>query len=252
MFPYFRPMYATSAAEVGKFFSWQPVPDKGKILQKFAARIAGDKAGPHLRKAWKYASDAIDFSPEIGSYFKGPHFLGPAHPMCADPNEKLSDIFYGAYIFMGEATEAEGLMRRPTFITSPTGNVPVFGKFYRKMTELLKSATDEMSAAGPLVPQRCRLMFDAENSTVRWFYHTARSQANFYESCLLRDRLLALAAQKTRTQEEIAEAKTLYNRWQQVLLDEKDNAKQALPVVEKISVLIFPATIPRTLRMPAI
>jgi hypothetical protein len=232
VFPAFRPCYGSSAAEINKFVWWEPVPEKEELLQRFAARLAGERAGPHVRNAWKYVSEAIEFSPELPSYYTGPYYLGPAHPMCADPDAKVPEVFYGQYLFHAEIADGEGIKLKPTFVTSPTGNVPVFGKFYRQMEDLLRRAVDETAAARPLVPDRCRLMFDAEDSPVRWFYHTARTEANFYESCQLRDRLIALAAQETRTQEEIAEARRTYERWRTVLLDEKANATEALPVME--------------------
>ncbi len=232
VFPAFRPCYGTSAAEINKFVWWDPVPDKEQLLQRFAARLAGERAGPHVRNAWKHVSDAIDFSPELPSYYTGPYYLGPAQPMCADPDAKLPEVFYGRYLFHAEIVDADGLKLEPTFVTSPTGNVPVFGMYYRRMEELLRLAADEMAAARPLVPERCRLMFDAEDSPVRWFYHTARTEANFYESCQLRDRLLAFAAQESRTEHQIADARRDYERWREVLLDEKANATEALPVME--------------------
>jgi len=232
VFPAFRPCYGTSAAEINKFVWWEPVPDKEKLLQEFAARLAGERAGPHVRRAWKHVSDAIEFSPELPSYYTGPYYLGPAHPMCADPEAKLPEVFYGRYLFHAEIADTEGLKLEPTFVTSPTGNVAVFGKFYRQMEACLKRAVDEMAAAKPLVPERCRLTFGAEDSPIRWFYHTARTEANFYESCQLRDRLLALAAREIKDPEQIAEARRIYGRWRDVLLDEKANANEALPVME--------------------
>ena len=232
VFPAFRPCYGTSAAEVSKLLWWDPVPDKEELLNSFARRIAGVGAGPHVRKAWKHVSDAIAWSPELPSYYTGPYYLGPAHPMCADPKADLPEVFYGYYFFYAEATDAEGAKKRPTFVTSPTGNALVFGKFYRRMEALLADAVAELEAAAPLVGQRHRLMFMAEASPVRWFYHTARAEANFYESCQLRDRLLALAARDSRTTDQMAEARRLYRRWREVLLDEKANAAQALPVMQ--------------------
>ena len=232
VFPAFRPCYGTSAAEINKFVWWEPVPDKETLLQEFAARLGGERAGPHVRRAWKHVSDAIEFSPELPSYYTGPYYLGPAHPMRADPEASVPDVFYGRYLFHAEIADAEGLKLEPTFVTSPTGNVPVFGEFYRKMEACLKRAVDEMDAARPLVPERCRLTFDAEDSPIRWFYHTARTEANFYESCQLRDRLLAFATQESKSPEQIAEARRTYERWREVLLDEKANASEALPVME--------------------
>jgi hypothetical protein len=233
VFPAFRPNYGTSATEVNKLTWWSPVGDKEEQLQQLAARIAGPEAGPHLRNAWRHVSEAIPWSPEIPSYYNGPAYLGAAHPMVADPEAKLPEVFYGYYLFLAEMTDAEGTKTRPTFVTSPTGsNVPAFGEYYRKMEGLLAQAMGEMAAADPLVPERSRLMFNAEASPMRWWYHTLRASANFYESCQIRDRVLALAAQPTRTTEEQAEAARLLARWREVLENERENAQAALPIVE--------------------
>ena len=135
VFPYFRPNYGSSAAEVFKHSWWEPTEPTEQVLGNLANRGAGSGAGPHLRAAWKYASEAVEWSPEQPAYYTGPYYLGPAHPMCVSPAEKLPDVFYGQFLFMAEATDAEGLKLRPIFVTSPSGNVPVFGRFYRKMAE---------------------------------------------------------------------------------------------------------------------
>jgi hypothetical protein len=82
------------------------------------------------------------------------------------------------------------------------------------------------------VPDRHRVMFESEESPIRWFYHIARTEANFYESCRLRDHLLALAANTEVTDAERQAAQPLYKQWREVLLDEKANAEAALPVME--------------------
>jgi hypothetical protein len=231
VFPAFRACYGTSAAEVNKFFWWQPAPDRETTLSRFADRLVGKAAGPHLRAAWRQVSAAIPWSPELPSYYTGPYYLGPAHPMCADPSAPVPDIFSGYYLFMAEMTDAEGLKARPTFVRSPTGNVPVFGRFYRKMEDHLRQAVAALEAAAPLVPPRCQLMFEAEASATRWFYHTARTEANFYESCQIRDRLLALAPGSLSAAQG-QEAGQQLARWRQLLEDEQHNAEQALPVAE--------------------
>ncbi|MEK7793619.1 MAG: hypothetical protein AAB353_03775 [Candidatus Hydrogenedentota bacterium] len=232
VFPAFRACFGTSAAEINKFFWWDPAPDKEDLLQRFAARLAGAEAGPHVRQAWKYVSDAIAYSPELPSYYTGPYYLGPAHPMCADPRAELPEVFFGYYLFMAEIADAEGTKSRPTFVKSPTGNVPVFGKFYRRMEDLLRRAVDEMELARPLVPERLRLTFEAEDSPTRWFYHTARTEANFYESCQLRDALLELADGNKPDSAAIERAREMYARWREVLADERANAQDALGVME--------------------
>jgi hypothetical protein len=152
--------------------------------------------------------------------------------MCISRGAALPRVFFGQFLFRGEQTDAEGLKFRPTFVTSPTGNVPVFGRFYRSMQACLEQAMAELQTAAQKVPDRNRLAFEAERSVLSWFYHTARAQANFYESCQLRDALLARAAQETRTSEEIEQAREMLARWEHVLRDEQANARAALPLVE--------------------
>ena len=228
VFPAFRPNFGTSASEVNKFLWWDEGLDHDALLERFAARIAGKEAGPHLRTAWKAVSDAIPWSPEIPSYYKGPYYLGPAHPMCADPNAELPELFNGYYLFLAEMADAEGMKKLPTYEKSPTGDVPVFARFYREMEKYLKQAVDSMDAARPLVDERHKLMFDAEDSPIRWFYHTARTEANFYESCQLRDRLWAAVGAPEKDLDALTKD---YERWRVVLMDELENAKASQPVM---------------------
>jgi len=245
VFPYFyRPFYATSSGEIGKSVWWQEnkvvsqkgdlvrVPiDKEKILQEYACRIAGSKAGPYLRRAWKYASQAIDFSPEIApNYFMGTYSIGPDHPMCADPDAVVPDVFYlngvGAY---DPKSNIKGV---PTFDKNPTKPGSEFGRYYRSMETCLKKAVDEMQAAGPLVPLRCQLTFQSEDAVIRYFYYTERTQANFYESCAIRDKLLSLIKKDNKSESELEDAKKLYDRWIVVLRDELENAESAIRIEE--------------------
>jgi hypothetical protein len=232
IFPAFRPCYGSSSAESGKLVWWDPSPDKEKSINRLASRIAGPEGGPHLREAWRHVSNAIPLVPEIPPYYTGPYYLGPGQPMCADPAAKLPEMFDGYYFFMAEITDAEGLKKRPIYFTSPRGDAIVFGDYYRKMETELALAVSEIDAAKPLVPPRKRLPFSSEETQTRWFYHTARTEANFYESCIIRDRVMELAKQPARSATETAEAGELLSRWRDVLLDEKANSEAALPVME--------------------
>ena len=217
VFPWFIPFLGASTAETFSYFWWQPAPDPEKFLQQFANRIAGRAAGPHLRRAWQYASQAMDYSPELGPYFSGVYYLGPAHPMCADPTAQLPDEFK---MFGGAS-----------FALPPTGDVPVFARLYRKMSDSLALSVKEINLANAVAPKTNRFAFDAEVSTLRWFYHTFRSTANYYESCLLRDKLLAIAKESEKSPAKVMEAKELYVQWRKTLLDEKENASEAIPVM---------------------
>jgi len=224
------PYDGSSAAEINKFLWWDPAPDQEDLLQRFAARIAGPSAGPHVRNAWRLVSEAIDFSPEIGPYYRGPHYLGPAHPMCADPQAKVPDVFNGYYLFLAEITAKDALEGRPTYLSAPRGNVPVFLRYYEQMEDRLKQAANEMNRARPLVPASCQLMFDAEDLPIQWFYRTARTQANFYASHQLREKLLGAT---DREEPDLDQANTLYLAWQETLKDEQENTRVAVEIAEQ-------------------
>jgi hypothetical protein len=226
----FRTLYGTSAAEIAKYAWWSPAPKAEDVLTSLAARLAGPEAGPRLRRAWRHVSDAIPFSPELPPYFVGPYYLGPAHPMVADPKAPLPAVFHGKFLFLAEATDAEGQKLRPAYLTAPRGDPVVFGRMYRDMEERLRKAAEEVRAAEPLVPPAHRVLFRAEVSSILWFYATARTHANFYESCRLRDRLHALADRPGPS--TLEEAKGLMARWTEVLKDESLNATEALPLAE--------------------
>ena len=229
VFPAFRPLYGTSAAEVNKHFWWDPVPEPGEVLETLARRIAGsEEAGDHLRRAWSHVSAAIEWSPVLPPYYTGPTYLGPAHPMCADLGASLPAVFDGLYLFRAEARDADGLIRHPTYDTEPFGDRDVFESFYRRMERCLQDAAEEVEAAAVRVPGRCQLAFDAEALAVRWFHHTIRTTANFYESCRLRDALGPESRGTGRSSDPAADRA----RWVEVLEDEYQNALSAVPVAE--------------------
>ncbi len=221
---WFRPNQGTTSAEVCKYASWNPAQDRETVLGKLAKRIAGsDEAAAHLRRAWAHVSEAIPWSPELPPYFLGPYYLGPTHPMFADPDGETPDCF---------KTESEFASH---FLTEARGDAEILGRCYRNMEHALSNAVKELDMAAAHVPRRCRPVFEAEVFPTRWFYHTARTHANFYESCRLRKSLLKYAAGDTRSPEETAKARSDYDRWCDVLENERENTKAAILVVGKDS-----------------
>jgi hypothetical protein len=197
-----------------------------------AKRAAGARAASRLRDAWTATSNAVEFSPELPSYYTGPYYLGPMHPMCADAAAPQPDIFNGRYLFHAEMQDEAGLKKEPTYQRSPGGNVAAFGEFYRRMKNCLSHAADDIRAATPLVDARHRLTFDAEAWPILWFYHTARTHSNFYESCKLRDAIAALSKKTALTSVEKADATRMLARWKEVLQDELKNTAEALPLIQ--------------------
>ncbi len=233
VFPAFRPFYGTSTGEINKFLWWTPVPDREQLLHDLARRIAGKKAAANLREAWKEVSAAIAWSPELPPYYTGPYYLGPMHPMCANREHALPEVFYGQYLFQAEHKDDVGLRKQPTFVADPRGDIAVFGDYYRRMHEHLERAAARICEADAQVDERHRLTFDAEASPILWFYHTARTHANFYQSCALRESIAELLNKPALSAEEKAAGLEQMARWKRILEDERQNTKQSRPLVER-------------------
>jgi len=233
VFPAFRPFYGTSTAEINKFIWWTPVPERESLLSDLARRIAGDRAASHLRSAWKHVSQAIAESPELPSYYTGPYYLGPMHPMCVNRHAALPQVFYGQYLFRAEHMDAEGLKKEPTFITDPSGDIGVFGEYYAKMDEQLQSAARNIREASKLVDERHRLSFHAEAIPILWFHHTAHTHSNFYRSCAIRSAITALLAKPVLSAEDRKSGLAQIGEWKKILEDEKNNTQQALPLLQQ-------------------
>ena len=254
-FPNFRPFYASTAAEIFKWRYWSPAPEPEPLLSDMAARIAGEKAGPRLRRSWHFVSEAIDYSPELPPYYTGPAYLGPAHPMCCDPAAPLPDIFLGRFLFQAEVALEEGMKLRPTYLIDRRGEpVEDFAACHERMAHLLGQAAAQVDEADALVPAACRLSFNAEASSIRWFYRTARTHSNFYKSCAIRDQyfpkqMAKIGPEPRNEPSALSDAsairppldierqkgktdKPLLDQWRDVLLDELENTRAALPLAE--------------------
>ena len=143
--------------------------------------------------------------------------------MCANPEVELPACFRAKSVFGDHV------------LTKARGDVQIFGRYYRNMERELGEAVRELEAAKPDVPQRCHSVFEAELLPTRWFYHTVRTHANFYESCQLRDFLLPFAKHGSKNPQEIIDAQAKYERWRAILLDERENTSAAINVVQQDS-----------------
>ena len=235
------PYYGGFSSEIYKYFMWDPAPSQDDLLRKLAARVAGFKAASHMREAWRNVSEAIGWSPEIATYYKGPLYLGPAHPMIADKSAEVSDLFQGYYLFLAEAKLSDGLKAYPTYFTEAPGGdqVDAFCKSYEKMREYMELANNEVEKAAPLVPAQNQMLFESQAYPIRWLYHSVRTQCNFSRSCLIRDELIPLCQKASLTEEEKARARELYEEWRAVLLDEQENTRTAAPIARADARLDF-------------
>jgi hypothetical protein len=243
--PYFREFNGSLGAEIQKFAWFIKPGGSNDIVDEFAKRVASQGAAT-LKKAWDILGEAIALSPQVPTYFTGPQFLGPAHPLMLDPATVVPEVFSGQLLYLAEISADKALQFTRSFVRampevkgvvrlSRTGVLPAympaantidnFAVRYRRIEHLLKEAVGYFDQTLEVAPQANRLLLESEASIVRWFWHTARSTANFYESHRLRE----CAASRT-----IGRPQALACHTQLIGLidDERSNATAALMVVQ--------------------
>jgi hypothetical protein len=203
---YFNNFYGSAGAQIAQFAWWDGVGEPEEIRHALARSIAGDEL-QQLEQAWDLISQAISLSPQIPIYFRGPTFLGPAHPLMLDPEQDIAPVFHGRFLYLVESSELEALNldavvdRIPQVHTvvrvrddgtveaeNPPGNsISSFGRRYRAMLKLVDEAVDSLEQATSAKSNTSNIMFASELSIARWFQETLRSTANFYEAYELRN-----------------------------------------------------------------
>ncbi|MDF2723539.1 MAG: hypothetical protein K0Q59_3214 [Paenibacillus sp.] len=98
-------MWGSRAEEIGWWASWRPELDDEQVLDHIAARDFGPYAAL-MKNVWEKIGESASHLPYIGSYYRGPEFLGPGHPLFfADPApSELPEVFQGS-IYMQELYE---------------------------------------------------------------------------------------------------------------------------------------------------
>ena len=131
------------SAEVGYWMSWQPHPDGEEILSRIASRVFGQQNTKEIQQAWRYFSEAFSyypFSPMVtgGIYFKGPTYLGPAHPLIFNVQKEynLVKLFHK---ICGSAAEINEKVIRKIYVsdlywTQPFG-VDMVISYFEKMRQ---------------------------------------------------------------------------------------------------------------------
>jgi len=237
------PFSGLSSGEIYQYKWFSPAPSADALLSEFAKRITGScKAGELLRTAWREVSNGFAYMPLINSYYKGPHYLGPAHPIVINFDTAIPDIFYGYYLFLAEINPESSIQPLPVYDLNPEyvseyagpESLPVLETYYRVVQDHLERAVALLNEADPLIPERLRIVYDAETLPIRWFYHTARTIGNFYESfrltCKLKNLIEVIS---TASSEEIRKGENALERLKKVLHDEKQNALDAVIIAGK-------------------
>ncbi|PYI50880.1 hypothetical protein [Paenibacillus flagellatus] len=97
-------MWGSRAEELGWWTSWRPDVPQAEAIERMARRDFG-AAAPVLIEAWRAMSEAVSRLPCIPTYFKGPEFIGPAHPLLFEPDEPVPELFHCYLYYLQELEE---------------------------------------------------------------------------------------------------------------------------------------------------
>lgn len=198
-------------AEIAKWYSWDPQPDKDTLLAGMAARDFGEVAGPAVVEAWSHFTKALrqyPFSAE--TVLRSPVQKGPSHPLFLDATYQ-------------PLNSAGRNFTNNLMWTMPYG-VEITAKYFRSMQDEWQRgvAVLERSAAG--VPPDKKKNFEEEVGIAKVLLSCVDTCLNFIFFCQARLRLAMEADRERRSQildemAEIAESELL-------------NSQQALPYVK--------------------
>lgn len=93
-------MFGSRAEALGLWAAYAPDISRDEYLHRLAVRDLGPQAAPLAMEAWAHMSRAMGHLPVLlyNTYYVGPSFLGPCHPLIYQKGMTLDSVF-DAYLF---------------------------------------------------------------------------------------------------------------------------------------------------------
>lgn len=98
-------MFGSRAEELGLWAAYAPEMPRDQFLNRIAVRDFGPDVAPSVLEAWACMSRAVGHIPCIWNYYKGPSFLGPAHPLVSGKDAEIPDVFHAYLFYLQEQEE---------------------------------------------------------------------------------------------------------------------------------------------------
>lgn len=232
--------------------NWTPKPQVTQILARMAQRDFGPKAAAGVLNAWNHFSEAFALFPYGGGptgfpYFRGPFFLGPAHPFVFDLTAEmgLPPRFWAADPSWGEIkADAESMPREPRFFMDLTWTQP-FGAAIvaRRLTQIDRRWTlgmRELDRTRPRTVRQDRDRLDDERRIAGFIGCMFRTALHLVRFQMLRERITAQPC-------TLAQLRGVCQQALSILRVELANAQAALEMVEADGSLGYGATYGRAL-----
>ncbi len=226
------PFHGVMTGELYQYKWFEPSMPDEELLFKLARRTTGDDhAAELLVDAWKEVDHGFDYMPFAQSYYRGPEYLGPAQPIWLDETDEIPEVFYGYYCFLVECNSEASIEPQPTCVplsytaTHREGDSAVVETYYRVEEGYLQRAVERLNQIEKLIRPEYQTLFEAETLPIRWMYHAVRTAANMFEA----GRLVRSLEEQTDT----AKAMKLLSRLEELLKNDLENTREALPIAEK-------------------
>ena len=100
-------MFGSRAEELGLWAAYRPDLSRDAFLHAMAARDFGPETTDAVLAAWKHMSEAMGHLPCVclTTYYVGPSFLGPCHPLVPQAGDAIPDVFHGYLFYLQENEE---------------------------------------------------------------------------------------------------------------------------------------------------
>jgi len=225
--------------EVLDHYAWAEKPDEGKLLKQIASRDFGIKASATVVRAWKELSDAFSQLPYSGAitgfpYFRGPFFIGPAHPLVFDLSAPLDlpPEFFTADPSLGEGfKDVESVaQRRPNFFLDLLWTQPFGAKKIRKPLERMEQG---WTRGEKLLQNALRTASGDERKRLGFELDLASMIGCCCRTTLNLLTLQELRAKVTEQPCTLRELRSICSAATDVTRAERDNATEALAIAKR-------------------
>jgi len=225
--------------EIVDYFAWENEPNPQEFLKTLARRDFGERVAGKILAAWKSFSQAFDHFPYSSamsglSYFRGPFYIGPAHPFIFDINmtPSLPDTFFDVS-GRGELSSDPDILkkyRRATYFLDASWTLPFGPQRVRKSLQNLRRGWQKGIKA---LSDALSLTAATENANVQKELDLATcigcmiaTAENLVQFQVLRDEITTQSCTRTTLERNLT-------RIRQVLSNEIENASLAMELARR-------------------
>ena len=226
--------------EIVDHFAWEENPNSEKLLKTIARRDFGERASSKVLSAWRSFSRAFEYFPYSAGitglpYFRGPFYIGPAHPFIFDPNVPaiLPYSFYSidpSRMELSSDPEILNQYKRPTFFVDLIWTQPFGPQRTRKSLQDLKRGWEKgicaLSEALAYAKGTEKARVQEELDLATGISCMIRTAYNLLQFQILRDEIVSQAVTKLTLSRKLAKI-------QKILSNEIENANVAMILAKR-------------------